>query len=346
MGRLTVGTLFFCLTMSSCAILDTYVAYWESMVQEYDIFCRLGRPIFWGLLYLCLRHRLPQQPPRLMPKLWRMSALLSAMPLSTMLAVVLLTYQRYDSQPLRSMTMNLGLAVLPFVLLTSLGLLFLLMILTETQQLEQVRRLASLRESYYQAQRQEETQLRKLRHDLRNHLTAVQGLLGRGEVRRAEEYLRKLAGSPALGAGLRLCENETANAVLSAKARVMESIGLTGRFAVALPQALPIADPDLCALLGNALDNAMEAAEQARDKTVDLRCRVDKGLFMLRVENAVERELNPDLTTTKADKTAHGFGLAGMREIAQRYGGSLETRAEAGRFELVACLPVIEPQVE
>lgn len=48
----------------------------------------------------------------------------------------------------------------------------------------------------------------------------------------------------------------------------------------------------------------------------------------------------PDLSTTKKDKTAHGFGLLGMREIAKRYGGSFEVVAANGRFELVVCLPL------
>ena len=110
---------------------------------------------------------------------------------------------------------------------------------------------------------------------------------------------------------------------------------------MSLPKDLPLAEVDLCALLGNAADNAMEAAEEAEDKTVTLRCRAEKGLFMLRVENAYAGELAPDLATTKADRTSHGFGLAGMREIAERLGGSLETRAGGGRFQLVVCLPLL-----
>ena len=46
------------------------------------------------------------------------------------------------------------------------------------------------------------------------------------------------------------------------------------------------------------------------------------------------------ISTTKKDKTAHGFGLLGMREIAKRYGGSFEVVAANGRFELVVCLPL------
>lgn len=61
---------------------------------------------------------------------------------------------------------------------------------------------------------------------------------------------------------------------------------------------------------------------------------------MLRVENAMVGKTKDDLSTTKPDKTMHGFGLAGMREIADRYNGSLETRAGMGRFELIAAFPL------
>ena len=182
--------------------------------------------------------------------------------------------------------------------------------------------------------------MRTLRHDLRNHLTVVQGLLEQDETDGAARYLREIAASPALSGRRVLCENETANIVLASKAETMDQAGLKGEFAVSLPRKLPIADMDLCALLGNALDNAIEAAVQAEDKQISVRCRVEKGLFMLRVENAMDGEIRPDLSTTKVDKAAHGFGLAGMREIAERCGGSLETRAGAGRFELVACIPL------
>ena len=167
--------------------------------------------------------------------------------------------------------------MLPFIFLTSLALLYAILVLENHQRLEQADKLASLRESYYQGLRREENQLRTLRHDLRNHLTALRGLVETGEDSKALRYMDQLADSPALRGGRRLCENDVANAVLSAKAEAMGRTGLTADFAVSLPKALPLAEVDLCALLGNAVDNAMEAAEQAEDKTVLLRCRTEIG---------------------------------------------------------------------
>lgn len=346
-GRLAVTVIFFCLIMPVNAALDTYYAPAMAHFELDGVFYytdKFIRPALWGLLYLLARKRLPERPPRLSPRLWRLVLLLAAMPFSALLAVVLLPLLQvdylYSDLLIHGLMMNLGVAVLPFVFLTSLALLYAIRVLEEHERLEQADKLASLRESYYQGLRREERQVRALRHDLRNHLTALRGLVELGEGERALQYIDQLADSPALRGGRRLCENDAANAVLSAKAEALARSGLTADFAVSLPKELPLSEIDLCALLGNALDNAMEAAERAEDKRVSLRCRMEKGLFMLRVENAYAGELSPDLATTKADKASHGFGLAGMREIAERLGGSLEVRAGGGRFQLIACLPL------
>ena len=117
-------------------------------------------------------------------------------------------------------------------------------------------------------------------------------------------------------------------------------MGLDRDIRVSLPADLPVVDVDLCALLGNALDNAREAAVKAEDKKISVRCRADKGMLMLKVTNVLTGDERDDLATTKTDKKHHGLGLSGMREIAQRYGGTLETTTDSGCFILLACLPL------
>ena len=338
-GRLAVCMILFCLEMSVCALLDTYV---ERINRDalYDVLVRMARPMVFGPLWLLLRRRLPREPVTLSRRLWKLVLGLAAMPLCALIAVVLLTFRRYESVEVYAVAMNQGMVVLPFALLTSLVLLLAILILADHERLEQAGRLAGLREVYYQGLRQQERQVRQLRHDLRNHLTVVRGLLEKGDAQGAAGYLDQMAGSPALRGGKRFCDNETANVVLAAKAEAMERSGIAADFAVSLPGELPVADTDLAALLGNALDNAMEGVEGAAEKRVVLRCRADKGLFMLRVENPMGAAINPDLATTKADKAAHGFGIPGMREIAERYGGTLDAGVRGGSFELVVCLPV------
>lgn len=315
MGRLAVTIIFFCIIMSVCAILDTYIALFD-------------------------RRRMPVGVISLSRRLWKLILGLSFMPLCALMAVVLLTYRKWDSMVANSMAMNQGMVVLPFTGVTALILLFVILTLANHEKLEQEVHLAGLREVYYQGIQREQVQVRTLRHDLRNHMTVLRGLLESGETEKAIGYLEQITDSSSLGGGKPFSDNETANVVLTAKAKEMRQRGIQGEFQISLPRNLLIAEMDLCALLGNALDNAMEAAEKSTDKTVRVRCRAEKGLFMLQVDNALAGDEKPDLSTTKKDKTAHGFGLLGMREIAKRYGGSFEVVAANGRFELVVCLPL------
>lgn len=334
LGRLATLTIFFCLIMSVCAIADTYLTF----TVRYVGLANFVRIAAFGLLYAALNRRLPKEPVSLSRRLWKLVLGLTSMPFCALAAVVLLTYQKHDSPDIDSLSMRQGLVILPFVLITSVLLLRAVLTLADYERLTQEKQLASLREIYYQGIQREQTQVRTLRHDLRNHLTVLQNLIESGKTEKAEDYVKQILGSPALRGTRQLCSNAAANAVLSAKAEEMTHLGLEGDFQVSLPESLPIADMDLCALLGNALDNAMEAAVKAENKKISLRCRVSKGMLMLKVTNALAGDEREDLTTTKADQKHHGFGLAEMGEIARRYGGTLEAKTDGGCFVLLVCL--------
>ena len=262
--------------------------------------------------------------------------------MAALCSTVLLTYPRWESEAVLNVSLRVGLGILPSVLITSIVLLAAIIVLARQNAMKQEQALAAQRAIYYEGLQQQDQQLRQLRHDLRNHITAAAGLLELGKVEEARAYLDELGESRALSRPRRFCENETVNIVLAAKADALAQSGIAADFQVALPADLAIADTDLCALLGNALDNAREGAAGIAGATVRLRCRIDKGLFMLAVDNPTRGDVRPDLATTKRNKRAHGHGLASMRNIAARYSGTLETRVEPRSFHLLVCLSPTE----
>lgn len=334
--RLALAMISFCYIMSVCAIIDSYVY----RLDYYDYIVRLLRPAIFGGIYFLFRKRLPAEPVSLSSGMWKLMLGLSAMPFFSLVAVVGLTYYHYESVLVDIVSKNQGLAVLPVILLGCLLLLRAILALSDYERLQSESRLSALREMYYKGLQHEQNQVRTLRHDMRNHMAALQGLLDNGDAGKAAEYLRELLGSAALSGGRRICAHETANAVLSVKLGEMERLDIPADFQVNLPENLPISDTDLCALLGNALDNAMEACAKVKTPDIKLRCRVEKGMLMLMVSNPLPGDEKPGLITTKANGKNHGFGLPGMAEIARRCGGSLDTGTKDGRFELIACIPM------
>ena len=344
-ARAVVGVTFYLLLAGIGTIWDSTLGF--RVVGAWDwsetlIFCL--KVLAAGLVCLLSRKLNSKGDPLELPgRLWGLCGLLSLAPLATVLSFSL--WNSFGRDSMDAGQYRIAYTVLPFVFFSALALLVAMAVLSRHEELEQAAKLAQMRELYYMGLQRKEMQVRTLRHDLRYHLSAVQGLLAQGETERAQEYLAMLTASPALHGTKRICVNELANVVLTGKFEEMERCGLTLDALVTLPKELPVADIDLCALLGNALDHAIEAAKGAESKTIVLCSRSDRGMLMLRIENGCAQastEENGRLVTSKTDCEQHGFVIRGMREIDTRYGGTLETRYTNHCFELVACLPITE----
>lgn len=335
--RLVMGGIFYTLFISTNMLLDTL--YYNNLTI---LIVMVIKMLLWCALAGLIWRIVPEGGLRLSKKLWLLVGGLTLAPLVAVLSfsiwgnnfIVEEEFQFYFG-----VLRRFGFTILPFALVSALTLLAAMVVLSRHEALEQEHRLATLREVYYASLKQEQTQLRTLRHDLRNHVAAIQGLLEQGKQTEITAYLTQLSDSPALDSGKQYTANEAANVVLSSKAAQITAAGLIPDFEAILPVMLPIPAPELCALLSNALDNAMEGAAKSENQTIQLRVRVEKGVFMLQVKNAIGGTVNSDLSTTKQDSTQHGFGLASMGEIARRHGGSLEAVAKDGRFTLLVCFP-------
>ncbi len=339
LGRVTIGSILFCFIMAVCAMADTYFVPLNSY-GVYDLACRLVRPIAFGLFYLLFRRHLPKAGIQLPHHLWKLCAGLTSLPLAVLAVLILPAYWMPESVLLHDLNWFQGTIILPMALFVSLLLLRSILVLADYEKKAQEAALAEMREVYYQSLQREQNQVRTLRHDLRNHLNAALGLLERKETEKARRYLLELTDSEALGCSARLCDHEIANVVLLTKREEMARENIPADISVSLPADLPITDTDLCALLGNALDNAIEASRKAENRQIRVRCKAERGLFMLRVENCLAGDEHADLSTTKKNKELHGLGLRGMREIAARYGGVLETETANGKFELLVSFPL------
>ncbi|PKM74020.1 MAG: hypothetical protein CVU91_02975 [Firmicutes bacterium HGW-Firmicutes-16] len=111
---------------------------------------------------------------------------------------------------------------------------------------------------YYQNLEEQQFQVRRLCHDMANHLQAMSAL----KAPELREYLGQLIKSPAMECSQRFCENNVVNAVLAAKQQIMEQKEITADFFVVLPADLSVEAVDLCAVFANSLDNSIEACEK------------------------------------------------------------------------------------
>lgn len=188
---------------------------------------------------------------------------------------------------------------------------------------------------------------RKLTHDFRACLTTLSGLLEQGDVAQAQSYLEELKIRQTERILLVNTHNAAIDAVLNQKGYAAQKRGLDLRFRVNDLSALQLNAVDVTLVLGNLLDNAMEAcaALPERDRWVEAEilyhAKGDPPSLTLSVVNPSRpvTVVDGQIVTTKPDPMLHGYGLQNVREILGRYGAEYTCFYEKRRFVFSADWP-------
>lgn len=368
--KMTVGLLFGSTIFAWNALVDNFI-------RIHSNYFLLPRVLFAVLFFAATRRFAAGKDYDLTPKMWWLVLLLTFVPVGNVLSVVLLSEERWK---IGEADLRLHFAVLCLSFVAFVGLLWAIRVLARQRRLEQEALSAKLNEAYYESMEQQHFELRRLRHDMANHLQALSALPSE----KKDTYIRELLDSGALAKTLNYCGDPTLNAVLSVKENLLRQQNISLELKVDIPEELPFEKADLCAIYANALDNAAEAcaslpeekpettkaeprANNTKNRTIILESRARKGMLVFQITNpvpenvlgqragiSVQSETFSALSagkmksgqaetlppTTKKDRTRHGYGLRSIRTSVEKYGGHMEIRQEEGQFTLFGYLPM------
>ena len=184
----------------------------------------------------------------------------------------------------------------------------------------------------------------KLFHDFHNHIGVLRQLLTHEKYGEAVRYLDELQAPVQDLTATVWTGDETADYLINSKAAAAEAAGVRFQAQVEFPRRTNIRSVDLCAILGNLLDNAIEAARQVPEqsgRTVALTIRRIHQMLVIKVENSfatVPVQENGQLKTTKAGGGLHGWGLKSAQTAAEKYDGMVQAGVSGEIFRAVATL--------
>lgn len=187
-------------------------------------------------------------------------------------------------------------------------------------------------------------QIRGWRHDYRNHIQVMKAHAAQGDWEAVKSYLDELETDLNTVDTVVKTGNPMADAILNSKISLARSKGIPVRAEASVPVALEISELDLCVILGNLFDNAIEAslALPPEKRLIRVYITMKGSQLYLSFTNFTaggkQAKQNGRFRTTKGE--GHGFGLSRMDAVVERLGGYLSRNSEEGAFTTEILLPV------
>ena len=323
---------------------DSFLAVMGNSMEGYllGLVCANGSfLIVIGLIWIVLQKKFPKFD-------------LSAHSLNTywdMLFFVLIIITILFSLAIDYLTIKRGMeyGLFIFVLLECLLIIFdigIFYIFQKMERLQQEKLKSALvfqqneaQQAFYKEAIQKNQQLKKIVHDEKNFLLGVEGYLKSGEIDAAlaevERQRKQLMSTITDYTG-----NIALDTVLTAKVEEARKQGITLQPIIMLHGQIMIEFLDLVLLLGNALDNAIEATEavvQTEEKKIWLTMKLQQNILHIQVENPVAEQVvieNQTIVSGKKDRELHGFGISNMKTIMQKYHGTFDMQCSDKLFVL------------
>ena len=237
----------------------------------------------------------------------------------------------------RILQIYIVVSIVLLIILTLFYAIFLMMALSlnKNARLQQENHFLSLQQARYENLCSAIEEARQARHDIRHHFLQLSSLAEKGDLEKIKEYLSN-ANSKIPDYDLHFCENQAADSVISHYAALAKRENIPFQANAALPAHISIDQIDMCLVLSNLLENALEASLKAKPFNRRIHAEVylhHKHLLLIQVENTFEGKIQEKNHIFQSSKRpGNGVGIQSVRHIAEKNGGDSSFTYENGVF--------------
>ena len=184
----------------------------------------------------------------------------------------------------------------------------------------------------------------KLFHDFRNHCGVIRNYLSKDKTEEAIEYLDDLTGGGSSYSSEVFTGDETIDYLIGSKKNSAEEKDIEFEVNAEFPRNINIKSSDLCAILGNLLDNAIEACSKVKDpsgRKIRLIIRRIGQMLVVKIENTYDTKpvvVDGEYKTSKTDGGLHGWGIKSVNTAASKYDGMVQSSCTDDIFTTVVTL--------
>ncbi|HJC23242.1 MAG TPA: GHKL domain-containing protein [Candidatus Eisenbergiella merdavium] len=185
-------------------------------------------------------------------------------------------------------------------------------------------------------------------HNIANELIIVREYIESNDNRNAKKTLENILKFKEEGVLISKCGNRIVDAIINFKYATIKNLGISFSLKITIPEEMSVDECDMGIILGNAIDNAIEATEMCvnLEKKITILMGVKKGTLIIIIKNPYENELKKsksgDFLSTKHNSKGHGFGLGAIKKVADKYSGDVLIETQNNIFGITILLDLEE----
>lgn len=288
--------------------------------------------VFLFVIVEALKHFFGNEKIKELPRSYNM--ILVLIPLGSMFVVYTSFFMSANSQ--KSFSVLWSFASLVIMLFINILIFTIYLKLSEDMELREKNVVCKQEIDLYNRHIEEKEnsmlEFRKAKHDLKNQLIFLLERCEKKEYKEVELFLEQLIEkAPFDSLTISKTDNSVVDALVNYKYTIAKRFGIEFIVKLEIPMILPFENADMCIVLGNALDNAMEANIRAdiEKRYVKLNMRMDMNNLVIVIENSFNGQISKDkkgkILTIKTNKINHGFGLDSIQKVVNKYHGFMRT---------------------
>ena len=214
-----------------------------------------------------------------------------------------------------------------------------------SSRLEQARNQISIQKEYYDVLSDQMIEIRRIKHDVHHFIGVIKRLLEEGHYDELKRFLGEYAQNIEIEPIPFFCENIVANSILGYYSLKAKESGIPFYCSCSIPKQLSISDVDLCIVLGNALENVIEACSNMDNKNgkfISNEVRVLNNHLLIKIENSYNGYVNfrnGSYLSTKNEQF-RGLGMLNIKKVVEAYGGYTKIEYNDKVFTLMSAFPL------
>lgn len=298
----------------------------STAIHTFSLFLRL---LFWVGAWLVLRRFLSKISSHLTLRMW---LIVDMLVLASFVAIFTILYFMPEDT-------LISYPICGASIFSSFGCMYLASYICDSMQTSYRAQELQMQKDYYKDRIRDEERVRRIYHDMKNHLLILENQPGTDETRQTASRLREQIADYEnyVHTG-----NEFLDIIIRDKSAKAREKHIDFNAVIHFENGDFMEPLDISTIFGNAIDNAIEASEKLPEdrRLITVKAAKVRDMLMITAENNMEPDSLPDEGTSKSDRFLHGFGIPNIRKAAEKYDGQCSISAKDGVFRLKVMIPV------